>query len=105
MTWFNYLRLRESLKKLGKEDVPLIADTKNAEFMENKDVLQHSHDKEDTSKANSATGLKSVPTEREFQQGQITTTNPLNKKKRKSQPAHLLVWEAKRSIDQQKIEY
>lgn len=68
--------------------MPLIADTKNAEFMENKDFLKHSHDKEDTSKANSATGLKSVPTEREFQQGQITTTNPLNEKKRESHNLH-----------------
>lgn len=62
MTCFYHLRFGGSLTKLGKEDVPLIADTKNAEFTAHKDILQHSHDKEATNKANSAPGLKSVPT-------------------------------------------
>lgn len=56
MTCFNYLRLRGRLTKLGKEDVPLTADTKNAEFTAHKDILQNSQNKEDTSKANSALG-------------------------------------------------
>lgn len=52
MTSFNYLMLRGRLTELGNEDVPLIADTKNAEFTDHKGILRSSHDKEDANLKN-----------------------------------------------------
>lgn len=54
---------RVVFKKLWKKDVLLIVGKKNAEFTDHRDIWQSSHDKEETNKANSATVLKSAPTE------------------------------------------
>lgn len=55
------LRARGRLTKLGKKDVPLIMDAKNAEFAGHKDIWQDSKDNEETNKAKSAIVLKSAP--------------------------------------------
>lgn len=56
----------------------MIVDKKNAKFTGHKDIWQNSQYKEDTNKANSATVLKSTPTDsapRQFQQEEIVTTD------------------------------
>lgn len=46
------------LKKLGKKNVPLTADTENAKFTAHVDTWQNLQDKEETDKANSTIVLK-----------------------------------------------
>lgn len=50
-----------AINKLREKDVPLIVDTKGAEFAGRKDVWQNAQDREERNKANSDIGLKSAP--------------------------------------------